>query len=208
MPLRRTLLILWAIVVAFATFASQADAVTPEQIADAAWPQSPCYGQPMTERFQVGIVASDTGDHLAGVASGLLANSDGLPVVPFVAARCEITTDPVEYAAMTPAERCQYKVHEYGHLAGMQHQPTGPMSTGDNRWYAPCHTLRDRIRHDMAGMVPDPDPWVICSRWQGRVLPCRVEFVDSRQRAHAAWFRARTRGETYAIQRVRMPRTL
>lgn len=203
---RRILLLTIATVAAFATFACSAEAATPEQVADAAWPSSPCHGQPMTERFQIGMFASDTGDQLAGAASGLLLDADGRPVVPFTAARCEITTDPVEYAKMTPAQKCIYKVHEYGHLAGMQHQPSGPMSTSDDRYFAPCVSLRERIKHDVALRVPDPHPFVACRPWQGRVLPCRVDYVSRGGWSTTAWFRARTRGETYAISRVRAPR--
>lgn len=202
----RPLLVALAAAAVLMVSAARADAASFEQIADAAWPNSPCHGQPVTELFKIGMYASDTGDQLVGAATGLLNGPDGQPVVPFIAARCEITTDPDEYAKLTPQEKCMYKVHEYGHLAGMQHQPSGPMSVGDHRYYAPCFTLRDRIRHDMALRVPDPDPWVVCSRWQGRVLPCRVEWSTARGEARLTWFRARTRGEAYAIQRVVHPR--
>lgn len=194
-----------ATIVCALALAGSASAATPEQIADAAWPQSPCHGQPVTEIFKVGLIASDTGDQLAGYASGLLSGGDGMPVVPFVAARCEITTDPVEYAQMTPERKCLYKVHEYGHLAGLQHAATGPMSTNRVRYYAPCATLRGRVRHDIAAVLPT-DTTVACDRWRGRVMSCRGDWVDG-QRERTAWFRARrglgVRGELYTIRRVR-----
>jgi hypothetical protein len=203
---RRILLTALATLAAFATGAAQTDAATPEQIADVAWPNSPCHGQPVTERFQTDLIATDTGDHLAGYASGLLNGWDGLPVVPFVAARCEITTDPVEYARMTPEQKCVYKVHEYGHLAGLQHTATGPMSIGDDRYYAPCATLRGRVRHDIEALVPF-GAQVACGRWQGRAFTCVADWADDRGRAFNRRYRVRTRGGAYAIAASRSARS-
>jgi hypothetical protein len=194
----RILLILLATLAALLTSAASTEAATPLQVADQAWPASPCRGQPITVLWDR---AHAVQYGYTGWASGVdLADDD-----TFTLRRCEITLDPVEYMSMTETERCELVVHEAGHLAGMHHTPTGVMRQPAG-WYPGCHTLRDRIRHDMALRVPDDDPWVVCRPWEGRVLPCRAEWVDSRHRARVTWFRARTRGDAYAIRRVRSPR--
>lgn len=192
---RRALLVALA-TMGVLTYTAAADAATPQQVASQAWPNSPCAGH---------IVILF--DHAQSVAYGFNGYASGIQVQPdesYVLERCEITLDPDAVAGMTAAERCELVVHEAGHLAGLHHT-SGVMGVYGGYWPG-CHTLRDRIRHDIALLVPDRDPFVVCRKWEGRVLPCRVEFVDSRERAHVVWFRARTRGERYAIQRVRGPR--
>lgn len=204
----RILLVVIATTAAFATSASQADALTPEQVADAAWPNSPCHGQTIADIPKVGITASDTGQTLAGAASGLATDETGVPEVPFRAVRCETTTDPIVYAAMTAAEKCQYRVHEAGHLAGFQHTASGPMvADPEARWYGPCHTLRERVRHDIEAMVP-LGAQVACGRWQGRSFTCITDYADARGRSFMRAYRVRTRGDAYAIRRIRGPRWL
>lgn len=196
---RRILLLTIATVAAFATIASNADAAMPEQV-NAALRASPCYGQPITVLWDPSLEARGFGALATGAH---YVDGRGSAIV---VDRCEITRNPIDWAKLTPAERCEQNVHEVAHLAGLD-DGTGVMeSKPERRYWAPCHTLRDRIRHDMAAMVPDTDPFVVCRPWAGRVLPCRVEFVDSRERAHVVWFRARVRVEVYAISRARAPR--
>lgn len=188
---RRILLAALAVTAAFATMATQADGMTPLQVADQAWPASPCAGR-------IAILLAPIESGIDGKATGISVQGDG----SFVLERCEITLAPTAVLSMTEGQRCELVVHEAGHLAGMHHTRFGVMApTGG--WYPACHTLRDRIRHDMGRKVPDRDPWVVCSRWEGRVLPCRVEWADRHGRAQLTWFRARTRGDRYAIARVR-----
>jgi hypothetical protein len=195
----RRLLLVAVATIGVLAYTATADAQTPQQVASQAWPNSPCAGH-ITILF----------DHAEAVQYGFDGFASGIRVQPdesFVLERCEITLDPNAVAGMTPAERCELVVHEAGHLAGLHHTPEGSGVMGPHGGYWPaCHTLRDRIRHDMALLVPDTDPFVVCRPWEGRVLPCRVEFTDARERAHVVWFRARTRGEQYAIQRVQLHR--
>lgn len=196
---RRFLLFAVATLAALAYSAATVEAATPQTIASQAWPNSPCAGH-----IQILF------DHTQAVQYGFAGYASGIQVQPdetFVLERCEITLDPNAVAGMDAAERCELVVHEAGHLAGMHHTPEGAGVMGPHGGYwAGCHTLRDRIRHDMARLVPDRDPWVMCRKWEGRVLPCRVEWSDRRFRAHVTWFRARVRGQAYAIQRVKVPR--
>lgn len=175
-------------------------ALTPEQIADAAWPSSPCHGQTIVDIPKVGIFATDTGQALAGAASGLATDENGIPVLPFRAERCETTTDPEVYAAMTSQQKCEYRVHEAGHLAGLQHAASGPMTADPGRrWYGPCHTVRERVRHDLEALTPFGGQ-VACGRWQGRAFTCVTDWSDARGRSYARRYRVRTRGELYAIR--------
>jgi hypothetical protein len=197
--IRRFLLVAITTIGVLVASGSSSDAATPQQVASQAWPNSPCAGH-ITILF----------DHTQAIAYGFDGFASGIRVQPdesFILERCEITLDPNAVAGMTPAEQCELVVHEAGHLAGLHHTPEGSGVMGPHGGYWPgCHTLRDRIRHDMGLLVPDTDPFVVCRKWEGRVLPCRVEYTDSRERAHVVWFRARTRGQAYAIQRVRTPR--
>lgn len=193
----RILLTALATAAALFTGAAQTDAATPEQV-NAALRAGPCYGQPITILWDAGLEAQGFG----ALATGAHYVDGRGSAIAFD--RCEITRNPIDWAKLTPAERCEQDVHEVAHLAGLD-DGTGVMeSKPERRYWAPCHTLRNRIRHDMAAMVPDPDPFVVCRPWKGRVLPCRVEW-ESRGRARVAWFRARTHGEVYAISRVRAP---
>jgi hypothetical protein len=211
MRYRRILLTALATAAALATGAAQTGAATPEQIADAAWPNSPCHGKTIVDIPKVGIVATDTGLQLIGAASGLAVDDTGALEIPFRAARCETTTDPVAYADMTPADRCQYRVHEAGHLAGLQHpapharlvswQDQIMTANSGQQWYGPCHTVRERARHDIESTVPF-GAQVACGRWQGRAFTCVADWADDRGVAFNRRYRVRTRGNAYAIRRV------
>lgn len=194
---RRFLLVALATIGVLA-YTATANAATPHEVT-AALKAGPCAGQPITVLWDAGLEAQGYG----ALATGSHYTDSSESVIVFD--RCEVTRNPIDWAKLTPAERCEQDVHEAGHLAGLI-DGTGVMAhKPEDRYWAGCHTLRDRIRHDMARLVPDRDPFVVCRRWEGRVLPCRVEFVDSRERAHVVWFRARVRGEQYAIARVKRP---
>lgn len=199
------------------TYTATADAAGPTlerdlALASQAWPDSPCAGrihivwwtdQQADHPTPAQLLRPDltkVDDSFDEFALGVLFYQDGR-----VEHRsCDLAVRR-SLMAKDPGWMCDVIVHGAGHLDGRQHTHDGSvMQVGSH--YPACWSLRDRIRHDMALLVPDTDPFVVCRPWEGRVLPCRVEFTDARTRAHVVWFRARVRGERYAIQRVRAPR--
>lgn len=119
--------------------------------------------------------------------------------------RCEMTLDPAAWATDTPAERCQVKAHELVHLIRGDdlHAPSGLMAPVPG-YFAPCRTLRERVRHDLEAITPFGGQ-VACGRWEGRAkraFTCLTDWADTRGRYFERHYRVRTRGDAYAIHRL------
>lgn len=182
--LKRTLLILMATTAAFATSASQADAFNP------------CTPENTAVLFDASIAERG----LQGEATGI-RKIDGA----WTFLRCEMTLDPGEWAKDTPAERCQVKAHELVHLIRGDdvHTADGLMALVPG-WFAGCHTLRERVRHDIEAMVP-LGAQVACGKWQGRAFTCVVDWATDSGRSRVRAYRVQTRGSAYAIRRIAGP---
>jgi hypothetical protein len=213
----RILLILLATLAVLLTSAASTEAApTVEQnlqLAAQAFPDSPCAGHlqivwwtdrqadyPTPEQIRRPDLASIS-ESFDEYALGVVLYDDGATVLN----SCDLGVRR-SLMADDPIRLCDVIVHGAGHLAGVRHTHDGSVMDLNGPGYPACRTLRDRIKASVAALIPDPMPLVVCGRWEGRVLPCRVEWVDLRHRARVTWFRARTRGDAYAIRRVRSPR--
>ncbi len=179
----------------FATPAAAAGTrVDPLAVANAAWPDSPCAGKLRL------LVDGAVGSHrLFAEATGIEMRSDG----SWQLISCDITVDPRAWRTSSVEHKCLLLVHEAGHLSGLiDHTATGVMASlpTTGSWPA-CQSLRTRIINAIAARTGSGE--VTCSRWEGRILPCAV-LVGPRERP--VRYRARTRGDAFAISRV-TPRT-
>jgi hypothetical protein len=190
--------VLIAAVLALLAVPATSQAITDNEIT-AALNASPCKGQPITVLWDTSLEAQGYG----ATASGAHYTDDTESEIVFD--RCEITRNPTDWAALNRAERCIQDLHELLHLAGRLHEPTGIMAHKweDRGWYAPCHTLRERVRHDVAGLVP-AGAQVACGKWQGQSFVCRTDWASAKGGSRRVDFRVKTRGDAYAIRRVRL----
>jgi hypothetical protein len=181
---------------------ASASAATDLQIADAAWgPHATCAGR-VQVAFDHAVAGRDEANEV-GYATGIEAQPDG----SWILRSCVITLDPAWYAQATAEQRCEVIVHEVGHLAGHRHEEGGVMSSPPGP-FVPCMrlTLRGRIVLALAARSPAGSS-VQCSRWQGRVLPCRVTLYRRVSAVEAdesgsVRYRVRTRDGRFAIGRV------
>lgn len=182
----RILLVVIAITAAFATSASQADAFNP------------CTPENTAVLFDAAVGARGN----QGEATGI-QKIDGV----WTFLRCEMTLDPKTWAADTPAERCTVKAHELVHLirGDDEHTADGLMAHVPG-WYGPCHTLRERVRHDIEAKVP-LGAQVACGKWQNghRAFTCIVDYATADGQSRMRAYRVRTRGDAYAIRRIAGP---
>lgn len=158
---------------------------------------NPCTPENTTVLFDPALAARG----LQGEATGI-RKIDGV----WTFLRCEMTLDPATWAQDTPAERCQVKAHELVHLIRGDdlHAPAGLMAPVPG-WFATCHTLRERVRRAIEAVVPF-GAQVACGKWQGRSFSCFADWCEDNGRPHARRYRVRTRGEIYAIRRIRLGR--
>ena len=106
-------------VTALALSAPAAQAITPFQAADAAWPHSPCVGK-LVVVWDHSVGARGH----AGEATGIDAWTDQ----PWELRSCTMSIDPAWWATAPKSDRCALVVHEAGHLAGLPHQDSGVMA--------------------------------------------------------------------------------
>lgn len=146
-----------------------------------------------------------SGEDWDGDASGVRINDDG----SWTLVACEITFNPAAWKYMTRAERCTLATHEFLHLWLVRHARSGVMApTSDGQWWPPCRSVRENARHDVEALVPF-GAQVLCGKWSGparRAFTCVATWADDRGRSFERRYRVRTRGEVYAIRRIRLPR--
>ncbi len=172
--------------------ASPSPPVEPLAVANAAWPTSPCAGR-LIVTFDAAVGARGHAEE----ATGILAWTDR----PWELRTCDLLVDPAGWVTADPESRCLILVHGAGHLDGRDHPEGGVMASPPVRGSVPaCLTVRARIIRDIAARAGAGGHWS-CSPWQGRVLPCVVYRGDREVR-----YRARVRGNAYAISRARAPR--
>lgn len=94
-----------------------------EQIAESAWPDSPCAG-----RVDVEVTFQLENAHALGEAY------ENVGPGPVTDAHCLTRIRP----DLDPVTLCLTMVHEYGHLAGHDHAEGGIMSATDAVGYGPC----------------------------------------------------------------------
>jgi hypothetical protein len=183
MTFRRILLIALAATAAFATSATNADADTALT--------GPCAPANTTILW----AEPPPGVKWAGKASGVTINDDG----SWTLRACEITLSPRAWAEKTSAERCELFSHEWLHLYFVRHTATGLMAT-EPGWFAPCHTIRERVQHDLLAPLR-PGDGVICGRGV-RIFYCRTFTTGADGWQRERRYRVRPTGNTYAIRRV------
>jgi hypothetical protein len=139
------------------------------------------------------------GEDWDGDATGMHVNDDDT----WTLMACEITLNPVTWKTMTRGQRCTIMLHEFGHLYFARHTRSGLMApTSDGQWVPACHTVRERVVHDLEAVTPFGGQ-VACGKWQGRAFTCIASYADDRGRYFERRYRVRVRGELYAFRRIR-----
>jgi hypothetical protein len=180
-----TRLILTALltVLALAVPANAAIIPNPETIAQHLYPTSPCNGH-RTLILDPAVAANGNYEEAA-------INNTALHPLD-----CVIRVSPTLKASRH--QRCIIYVHAAGHQAGLQDTPEGIMrSRPPLDYYEPCATLRERVTHQLENQRNVAN--VRCGKQTGRTYTCRTELLDGR----IVRYRIRTRGENYAITRIR-----
>lgn len=172
-----------ALILAGSILAPTAQAADPFKIAAALYPSSPCAGR-ITVAFDPAVGARGRSEEAS------INNPALYPVV------CVITFDPHHESEMTPMNRCATFVHGAGHLAGLNHTPTGIMSeNGANEYYEPCASIRERVMHRLERPGIE---YVTCGKWTGSLMRCRAG-----KDGNVARYRVRSHGDTYTMKRYR-----
>lgn len=166
--------------------AVQAAAPNPVAIAAAMFPSSPCNGQIVVE-FDANL--DPTRDAEAAINDLSRYSLD-----------CVVRFRTAAYTAMTQHQRCATFVHEAGHLAGLEHGPGIMGKHAPHEYFAPCATVRDRVRHYLASR---PGAFsASCGKQTGSVMVCRVEREGARGRGTRR-YRVRVNGEQFTLRRIR-----
>lgn len=164
---------------------AMASAPDPVAIAAQMFPASPCNGK-ITVAFNPGLDPSRDAEAAINDLSRYSLD-------------CVVTFRTAAYNAMTVQQRCATFVHEAGHLAGFPHGPGIMGAHAAQEYFAPCATLRDRIRHRL---LSRPDAFsVSCGKQQGATMICRVELVGLRGRAPRR-YSVRVSGDRFSLRQV------